>query len=411
MKQQSSEATVFRMRTVGVIAMILSVAFLAMTSTPTYAQNGSVKVGVLQSLSGTMAISEVAVKNATMLAIDQINASGGVLGKKIVPVVVDGASDPAIFAQKAQGLIQQDKVVTVFGGWTSASRKAMLPVFQRFGSLLWYPVQFEGNECSPDIMYSGAQPNQQILPALQWAMQRGSKRIFLLGSDYVFPRTANYILKRHIVHDGGSVAGEEYVPLGGTDFSSVIAKIKISHPQIIFNTLNGDSNVAFFKQMAAAGLPPDKMPVMSFSIAEQEAHAMGPSLVQGSYAAWNYFQSLQNSLNKQFVAAYKAKYGRNSVLDDPMIHGYEDVYLWAAAVKKAGSFDPMKVRTAAIAMGWQDSPLGKVKFADNQSLYQTGYVGELGADGQVKVLWSSSGQIRPEPYDSLAFPGRNCPAK
>lgn len=411
MKQKSSEATVFRMRTVGVIAMIWSVVFVAMTSTPTYAQNGSVKVGVLQSLSGTMAISEVAVKNATMLAIDQINASGGVLGKKIVPVVVDGASDPAIFAQKAQGLIQQDKVVTVFGGWTSASRKAMLPVFQRFGSLLWYPVQFEGNECSPDIMYSGAQPNQQILPALQWAMQRGDKRIFLLGSDYVFPRTANFILKRHIMHDGGTVAGEEYVPLGGTDFSSVIAKIKISHPQIIFNTLNGDSNVAFFKQMAAAGLPSDKMPVMSFSIAEQEAHAMGPSLVQGSYAAWNYFQSLQNSLNKQFVAAYKAKYGRNSVLDDPMIHGYEDVYLWAAAVKKAGSFDPMKVRTAAIAMGWQDSPLGKVKFADNQSLYQTGYVGELEADGQVKVLWSSSGQIRPEPYDSLAFPGRNCPAK
>lgn len=411
MKQKSSEATVFRMRTVGVIAMIWSVVFVAMTSTPTYAQNGSVKVGVLQSLSGTMAISEVAVKNATMLAIDQINASGGVLGKKIVPVVVDGASDPAIFAQKAQGLIQQDKVVTVFGGWTSASRKAMLPVFQRFGSLLWYPVQFEGNECSPDIMYSGAQPNQQILPALQWAMQRGDKRIFLLGSDYVFPRTANFILKRHIMHDGGTVAGEEYVPLGGTDFSSVIAKIKISHPQIIFNTLNGDSNVAFFKQMAAAGLPASKMPVMSFSIAEQEAHAMGPSLVQGSYAAWNYFQSLQNSLNKQFVAAYKAKYGRNSVLDDPMIHGYEDVYLWAAAVKKAGSFDPMKVRTAAIAMGWQDSPLGKVKFADNQSLYQTGYVGELEADGQVKVLWSSSGQIRPEPYDSLAFPGRNCPAK
>lgn len=411
MKQQLSKATVLKMRIAGVIAMIWSVVFLAMTSTPTYAQNGSVKVGVLQSLSGTMAISEVAVKNATMLAIDQINASGGVLGKKIVPVVVDGASDPAIFAQKAQGLIQQDKVVTVFGGWTSASRKAMLPVFQRFGSLLWYPVQFEGNECSPDIMYSGAQPNQQILPALQWAMQRGDKRIFLLGSDYVFPRTANYILKRHIMHDGGSVAGEEYVPLGGTDFSSVIAKIKISHPQIIFNTLNGDSNVAFFKQMAAAGLPSAKMPVMSFSIAEQEAHAMGPSLVQGSYAAWNYFQSLQNPLNKKFVASFKAKYGMNSVLDDPMIHGYEDVYLWAAAVKKAGSFDPMKVRTAAIAMGWQDSPLGKVKFADNQSLYQTGYVGELEPDGQVKVLWSSSGQIRPEPYDALAFPGRNCPAK
>jgi urea transport system substrate-binding protein len=411
MKQPSTGATFLRLKAVGVTTAILSVAFSVAASTPVLAQNGSVKVGVLQSLTGTMAISEVAVKNATMLAIDQINASGGVMGRKIVPVVEDGASDPAIFAQKAQELIQQDKVVTVFGGWTSASRKAMLPVFQRFGSLLWYPVQFEGNECSPDIMYSGAQPNQQILPALQWAMEKGKKRLFLLGSDYVFPRTANYILKKYIVHDGGTVAGEEYVPLGGTDFSSVIAKIKMSGPQIIFNTLNGDSNVSFFKQMAAAGMTPDKMPVMSFSIAEQEAHAMGPSLVQGSYAAWNYFQSLQNPLNKKFVAAYKAKYGRNSVLDDPMIHGYEDVYLWAAAAKKAGSFDPMKVRAAAIEMGWQDSPMGKVEFANNQSLYQTAYVGELQPDGQFNILWHSNGPIRPNPYDPLAFPGRSCPAK
>ncbi|HVC00537.1 MAG TPA: transporter substrate-binding protein, partial [Candidatus Dormibacteraeota bacterium] len=184
----------------------------------------TVKVGVLQSLTGTMAISEVTVKNAELLAIDQLNAHGGVLGKKIVPVVVDGESLPSTFAQKAQQLIQQDKVVTVFGGWTSASRKAMLPVFQEFHNLLWYPVQFEGNECSPNIMYSGAQPNQQILPALQWAMQKGYKRYFLLGSDYVFPRTANLILKKNIAHDGGTVVGEEYVPLGGTDFSSVITK-------------------------------------------------------------------------------------------------------------------------------------------------------------------------------------------
>src|SRR5256885_607452 len=235
------------------------------------------KVGVLHSLTGTMAISEVTVKNATLLAIDQLNASGGVLGKQIEPVIEDGASDPAIFSQKAQKLIQQDKVATVFGGWTSASRKAMLPVFERFHSLLWYPVQFEGNECSSDIMYSGAQPNQQIVPALDWAFQKGYKKIFLLGSDYVFPRTANLILKKHIVQRRGTVAGEEYVPLGGTDFSSVISKIKLAGPDIIFNTLNGDSNVSFFKQASAAGMPPSKLPVMSFSIAEQEAKAMGAS--------------------------------------------------------------------------------------------------------------------------------------
>ncbi|NDU91876.1 MAG: urea ABC transporter substrate-binding protein [Ferrovum sp.] len=358
-----------------------------------------------------MAISEVTVKNATLLAIDQINASGGVLGKQIQPVIEDGASDPAIFSQKAQKLIQQDKVVTVFGGWTSASRKAMLPVFERFRSLLWYPVQFEGNECSSDIMYSGAQPNQQILPALDWAFEKGKKRVFLLGSDYVFPRTANLILKKHILHDGGVVTAEEYVPLGGTDFSSIITKIKIAHPDIIFSTLNGDSNVSFFKQLAAAGITQSQLPVMSFSIAEQEAKAMGPSLVNGSYAAWNYFQSLNNPANKKFIAAYKAKFGSNSVIDDPMVHGYIDVYIWAAAVKKAGSFDPQAVRKAATQLGWTDSPMGPVKFADNQSLYQTAYVGQLQPDGQFNILWKSKQPLRPEPYDALAFPGRSCVIK
>jgi urea transport system substrate-binding protein len=354
-----------------------------------------------------MAISEVTVKNATLLAIDQINAAGGVLGKQIEPVIEDGASDPAMFAQKAQKLIQQDQVVTMFGGWTSASRKAMLPVFERFKSLLWYPVQFEGNECSPDIMYSGAQPNQQILPALTWATQKGYKSVFLLGSDYVFPRTANLILKKHIIAGGSTVAGEEYVPLGGSDFSAVINKIKLAKPAIVFNTLNGDSNVSFFKQMAAAGLPPAKMPVMSFSIAEQEAKAIGPSLLAGSYAAWNYFQSLPDPANKKFVAAYQAKYPGEPV-DDPMAHGYLDVYQWAAAVKKAGTFDPAKVRKAATTLSWSDIGLGKTKFAANQSLAQTAYVAELQGSGQFKILWQSSEPLMPIPYDPLTFPGKTC---
>jgi urea transport system substrate-binding protein len=390
---------------VGIVAMTLGAT--AFSASPSSAAAGTVDVGVLQSLTGTMAISEVTVKNATLLAIDQINAKGGVLGKQIVPIVEDGASDPSMFAQKAQKLIQQDKVVTVFGGWTSASRKAMLPVFERFHGLLWYPVQFEGNECSPDIMYSGAQPNQQILPALEWAEQKGDKSIFLLGSDYVFPRTANLILKKHIIHDGGTVAGEEYVPLGGTDFSAVINKIKVAKPQIIFNTLNGDSNVSFFKQMAAAGLPSSKLPVMSFSIAEQEAKAIGPSLLEGSYAAWNYFQSLPDPVNKKFVAAYQAKYP-GSPVDDPMAHGYLDVYAWAAAVTKAGTFDPEKVRKAAVTLAYTDVGLGETKFAGNQSLVQTGYVAQLMPDGQFKILWQSKGPIVPVPYDPLSFPGKTC---
>ncbi len=395
------------MKKLGLAATLLAATMLSHAA---LAQD-AVKVGVLQSLSGTMAISEVPLQNAELLAIGQINAKGGLLGKQITAVQEDGASDPSTFAQKATKLIEQDKVVTVFGGWTSSSRKAMLPVFQRLHSLLWYPVQFEGNECSPNIMYSGAQPNQQALPALTWAEQKGYKKIFLLGSDYVYPRTANLVLKKHIAHDGLTLSGEQYVPLGGTDFSSIISQIQQAKPDIIINTLNGDSNVSFFKQMAAAGMTPDKLPVMSFSIAEPEAKAMGPSLLAGSYTSWNYFQSLPGKTNADFVAAYKAKFGADSVVDDPMVHGYVDVMEWAAAVKKAASFDPMKVRDAAVALGFMDSPLGQVKFADNQSMVQTGYIGELQPDGQFKIIWTSTGPIEPVPYDPLAFPGKTCTLK
>ena len=372
------------------------------------ASGDSVKVGILHSLSGTMAISEVTVKNSTELAIDEINAAGGVMGKTLVPVIEDGASDPAIFAQKASKLVENDGVATVFGGWTSASRKAMLPVFEKTQNLLWYPVQFEGNECSPNIMYSGAQPNQQALPAYDWAKEQGYKKIFLVGSDYVYPRTANLILKKHIEKDGLTLSGEEYQPLGGTEFSGVVGKIKAAKPDIIINTLNGDSNVAFFKQMAAAGMGPKVIPVMSFSIGEQEAMAMGPSLVDGGYAAWNYFQSLDTELNKKFVEAYKAKFGADSVITDPMVHGYLDVYVWKAAVEKAQSTDPDKVRAAAVTLDAIPTPLGDAKFMDNNSLIQTAYIGQSQPDGQFKILWSSKGPIDPNPYDPVAFPGKTC---
>lgn len=366
-----------------------------------------IPVGVLHSLTGTMAISEIPVRDATLLAIEEINAAGGVLGKPLEPVVEDGASEPATFAQKAQKLIQQDGVATVFGGWTSASRKAMLSVFEANNALLWYPVQFEGNECSPNIFYLGAQPNQQILPALDWSFEQEMTKIYLLGSDYVFPRTANLILKKHIEDRGGSVAGEDYVPLGGTDFSSVINKIKSADPQIIFNSLNGDSNVAFFKQLQAEGLTAESLPVISFSIAEQEAKAMGPALVAGHYAAWNYFQSLPGEPNEQFVAAYRAKYGQEQVLDDPMEAGYVAVYLWKAAVEKAGSTDPEAVRKAAWGLT-MDAPEGPVGIADNQSLSKAVRVGKLLPDGQFEVIWGTDEPVAPEPYDPLAFPGKTC---
>jgi urea transport system substrate-binding protein len=382
----------------------------AKTTSPTVQTGGEVKVGVLHSLTGTMAISEIAVKDATMMAIDEINAAGGVMGKKIVPVTEDGASEPSTFAQKAQKLIEQDKVVTVFGGWTSASRKAMLPVFESHDALLWYPIQFEGNEDSKNIMYSGAQPNQQILPALDWAFKQGYKKYYLIGSDYVYPRTANLVLRKHIEAAGDTVVGEDYAPLGYTEFSSIINKIKAANPDIVFNTINGDSNVAFFKQLASAGITVQTLPIISFSIAEQEAKAMGAQLMAGSYATWNYFQSLTSDQNKKFVAAYKAKYGADQVLDDPMVHGYVDVYLWKAAAEKAGSFDVTAVRHAAVGLEI-DSPMGKIKFDSNQSLYQMVYTAQLQADGQFKVIADSGSPVKPEPYDPLAFPGKTATAK
>lgn len=372
------------------------------------AKGDGVAVGVLHSLTGTMAISEITVKNAEMLAIDEINAAGGVLGKQITPLVEDGASDPSTFAQKASKLIESDGVVTVFGGWTSASRKAMLPVFERTKNLLWYPVQFEGNECSPNIMYSGAQPNQQALPALEWAVKQGYKTYFLVGSDYVYPRTANLILKKHIEKGGMKVLGESYVPLGGTDFSGVIGKIQQAKPAIIINTLNGDSNVAFFKQMQAAGLSPKTLPVMSFSIGEQEAKAMGTALVEGSYAAWNYFQSLPADANAKFITAYQKKFGADAAITDPMVHAYLDVYAWKAAAEKAGSYDPAAVAKAATELGAFDTPMGKVSFANNQSLVQKAYIGKLKSDGQFEIIADSGADIQPEPYDALAFPGKTC---
>lgn len=383
----------------------LSLVLLAASSA---SAQGTVKVGILHSLTGTMAISEITVANAAQLAIDEINAKGGVMGRKIVVVKEDGASDWPTFATKAEKLLTQDKVATVFGGWTSASRKSMLPVFEKNGGLLFYPVQFEGNECSPNIIYTGAQPNQQALPALEWALSKGYKKIFLLGSDYVYPRTANLILKKHIAAKKATLSGEEYVALGGTEFSSVINKIKAAKPDVIINTLNGDSNVSFFKQYQSAGYKASTLPVISFSIAEQEAQAIGTQLLNGQYATWNYFQSLPNPANKKFVAAYQKKYGAGAAITDPMAHAYMDVYLWKAAVEKAKSFDPMAVRKAIVGIS-MDSPLGKITVAPNGSLTQAVYTGVSGAGGQFKVVAQSKGVVAPQPYDKLAFPGKTCP--
>ena len=325
-----------------------------------------VKVGILHSLSGTMSISEIAVKDAELLAIEEINASGGLLGKKIVPVLEDGKSDWPTFAEKARKLIDQDRVVVVFGCWTSASRKAVLPVFEEKDHLLFYPVQYEGIEASKNIIYTGAAPNQQIMPSVTWLLGKGYKTYFLLGSDYVFPRTANMIIRSQLEQEGGITVAEEYTPLGHTEYSTVIAKIKELKPDVILNTLNGDSNVAFFKQLKAAGIGPDDIPVMSYSIAEEEIAGIGVDNLTGHYAAWNYFMSMETPENDEFIKAYKTAYGADRNTDDPIEAGYFGVYLWAEAVKKAGTFETGAVREALKGISYE-APEGLVDWSTSHS--------------------------------------------
>ena len=362
------------------------------------AGEGEIKVGILHSLSGTMAISEVSVKDAELLAIEEINAKGGVLGKKIVPIIEDGASDWPTFAEKARKLISEDKVATVFGGWTSASRKAMLPVFEELNGLLWYPVQYEGLEASPNIFYTGATTNQQIVPSVTWLLENRGKKFFLLGSDYVFPRTANKIIKAQLQAEGGEVVGEEYTPLGHTDYSTIISKIKQANPDVVYNTLNGDSNVAFFKQLKDAGITAQDLTTLSVSIAEEEIRGIGADVLEGHLAAWNYYQTTDTPENKAFVEAYKAKYGEDRVTADPIEAGYIAVYLWAAAVEKAGTTDVDAVREAAKGIEW-NAPEGKVTVdGDNQHIYKTVRIGEVQADGMFKELWATDGPVKPDPY-------------
>ena len=357
-----------------------------------------IKVGILHSLSGTMAISEVSVKDAELLAIEEINAAGGVLGKQLEAVVEDGASDWPTFAEKAQKLISVDEVATVFGGWTSASRKAMLPVFEKNKALLWYPVQYEGLEQSPYIFYSGATTNQQIIPGLDYLKSVNKNDIFLVGSDYVFPRTANKEIRAYAGANGMTISGEEYTPLGHTEYSTVINKLKAAKPAAVFNTLNGDSNVAFFKQLKDAGITPADMPVLSVSVAEEEVRGIGPENVAGHLVAWNYYQTTPGEANEKFVAAYKKAYGQDRVTADPIEAGYIQVKLWAAAVEKAGSTNVEKVKAAAGGITL-DAPEGKVTIdGETQHIFKTARIGLVESDGQIKEVFASDGPIKPDPY-------------
>ena len=382
------------------LTLIIIAGLLVLGSCSSSSKN-EIKVGILHSLSGTMSISEIAVKDAELLAIEEINAGGGLLGKQIVPVLEDGKSDWPTFAEKARKLIDKDKVSVVFGCWTSASRKAVLPVFEEKDHLLFYPVQYEGVEASKNIIYTGAAPNQQIMPSVTWLLGEGKKDFFLLGSDYVFPRTANLIIRSQLEQEGGNTVAEEYTPLGHTEYSTVIAKIKELKPDVVLNTLNGDSNVAFFKQLKAAGLGPDTVPVMSYSIAEEEISGIGIDNLVGHYAAWNYFMSMKTTENDKFIDAYKAKFGANRNTDDPIEAGYFGVYLWAEAVKKAGTFETKAVREALGGISYK-APEGLVTIdAQNNHTYKIVQIGQVNSSGQFDIVWKTDGPVKPEPYPDL----------
>ncbi|MDX8396478.1 MAG: urea ABC transporter substrate-binding protein [Mariprofundaceae bacterium] len=358
-----------------------------------------IKVGILHSLSGTMAISEKPVMEATLLAIEEINAEGGLLGRKIEPVILDGKSDSLVFAQQAEHLIVDEKVSAVFGCWTSSSRKTVKPIIEKYNNLLFYPVQYEGLEQSPNIVYTGAVPNQQIFPAVFWSLKKFGPRMYLLGSDYIFPRVANWLIRKQLSGLKAEVVGERYLPLASKDMAAVIADIQVLKPDVILNTINGDSNIAFFHALKDAGIGAEEMPVMSFSVGESELammHDDGDAI--GHYASWNYFQSLDNPRNERFVAAYQARFGKNKPVSDPMEAAWVGVHLWAKAVRAAQTDDTEVVREVIKHQSLHAAEGVASVDHGTQHLWKTSRIGRIRADHQFDVLWTSDRAIRPSPY-------------
>ncbi|MDR7873532.1 urea ABC transporter substrate-binding protein [Yersinia mollaretii] len=374
----------------------------------------TIKVGILHSLSGTMAISETPLKDMALMSIDDINAHGGVLGKQLEPVIVDPASNWPLFAEKARQLLTQDKVAVVFGGWTSVSRKSVLPVFEELNGLLFYPVQYEGEEMSPNVFYTGAAPNQQAIPAVEYLLSEdggAAKRFILLGTDYVYPRTTNKIL-RAFLHTKGiedKDIEEIYTPFGYSDYQTIVANIKkfsADGKTAVISTINGDSNVPFYKELANQGIKATDVPVIAFSVGEEELRGIDTKPLVGNLADWNYFQSVDNPTNKKFVEQWKA-YAKahklpnadTAVTNDPMEATWVGMHMWAQAVEKAKSTEVDKVR-AAMAGQTYPAPSGFTLTMDktNHHLHKPVMIGEIEANGQFNVVWQTDAPIRAQPW-------------
>jgi len=366
---------------------------------PAAAQD-TVKLGILHSLTGTIALAEASIVDAEKLAIDEINAGGGVMGKKIEPVIEDGASDWPTFAEKTKKLLQRDKVAAIIGCYTSASRKAVLPALNQLHGLLYYPTYYEGQEIDKSVIYTSQEATQSVIAAIEWMAKQKGKKFFLVGSDYIYPRTCNKIARPTIARVGGSVLGEEYAPLGHTEFSSIINKIKSAKPDWIYSTVVGGSNVAFYKQLKASGLDGEKQNLLSTVVSENEIDGIGKENAVGYYACMGYFQSLKNPQNEKFVKAIKAKYGADRVVGDPMECAYNAVYLWKMAVEKAKSFDVDKVIAASSGLAF-DAPEGQIRIhATNHHVAKKVRVGRARADGQFDIVYESA-VIEPNPFPKL----------
>ena len=409
--------------------MALAVGALATTFTlGLHAQHASaqaktVKVGVLHSLSGTMAISETVLKDVALMAFDEINAKGGVMGMKVEPVAVDPASNWPLFAEKARQLLTQDKVAAVFGCWTSVSRKSVLPVFEELNGLLFYPVQYEGEEISKNVFYTGAAPNQQAIPAVEYLMSKeggAAKRWVLLGTDYVYPRTTNKILRAFLKSKGvaDKDIDEKYTPFGHSDYQTIVADIKkfsAGGKTAVISTINGDSNVPFYKELGNQGLKATDVPVVAFSVGEEELRGVDTKPLVGHLAAWNYFMSLKNPANAEFTkkwAAYAkskniAGHKDKPLTNDPMEATYIGIYMWKQAVEKAKSFDVDKVR-AAMAGQTFTAPSGITSKMDekNHHLHKAVFIGEVKADGQFNVVWQTRGPVKAQPWSPF-IPGND----
>lgn len=424
-------STTTRRFTLKSLSVAAAVSCLGLWSISAHAAD-TIKVGVLHSLSGTMAISETVLKDTVLMAIDEINAKGGVLGKKLEPVVVDPASNWPLFAEKAKQLIDQDKVAVTFGCWTSVSRKSVLPVFEEKNSLLFYPVQYEGEELSKNVFYTGAAPNQQAIPAVEYLMSKDggeAKRFVLLGTDYVYPRTTNKILRAFLKSKGVADADiiEEYTPFGHSDYQTIIAKIKKFSSEgkktAVVSTINGDSNVPFYKELGNAGLKAKDVPVVAFSVGEEELRGVDTKPLVGHLAAWNYFMSVKNPANDEFTkkwAAYaKAKnipgHKDKPLTNDPMEATYIGINMWAQAVAKAKSTDTDKV-IAAMAGQTFKAPSGFTATMDkeNHHLHKPVFIGEVKADGQFKVVWKTKAPVVADPWSDYIAENKgkaNVPAK